>query len=203
MQLPQKAFAENKQRTMRNRELNLQHTMYRFDLKVNSYSNAFDNAFSWYGIFIIPTLVSGVLMYNMFHLRDEYFVIAYAFLIILLLNIHFFYKKINIDNQQLKLIINNGYVQLIDNNQIHFQGSIENLQTEVLLCGKELKPALKISTEGFDGLIIGLENSTIDYSITRQNKLWQPDYWLKKTSQANILIDLITKEDYTSVLKEI
>jgi hypothetical protein len=180
---------------MKHQNLNIDHTTHRFDLKINSNQSAQEKAFNLYGILIIPALLGGVLMYNIFQLRDEYWFIAYALLMICLMNLYFFNQRKMKKNDILKLVITGNYIQCLDNDKIYFQGNLEDLQSEVILCGKSLQPAIKVHHPDAYGLVIGLKHKSSEFQITQQHELCQPDYWLRHSTQSERFMALILKRD--------
>ena len=132
-----------------------QDTIHRFELKANSYQKAYETTFSLYGILVVPALVGGILMYNVLELRDEYFVITITLLVAFLFNIYVFYQKMIYTKHSLKLIIMGENMQLMDNKHIYFYENMHQTNIEIIQCGKLLIPAIKISSEGFRGIVIG------------------------------------------------
>lgn len=172
-------------------ELYLTNTIHRFKLRLNSSLSANESAFSLYGILIIPTLLGSGLMYNVFQLRDEYFTIPFILMVVSLANIYFFYRRMTLKNETITLIIQNDYIQLMNYEQIYFQEEMEQLKVEFLRCGRNLKPAIKLSGTSFQGIVIGLKNIDSNYPIEIENKLCQPDYQLVDKQQFHQLIELI------------
>ena len=176
---------------MIHQELQLTNTIYRFELTTNSSIKAYEKAFSLYGILVIPALLGITLMYNVFQLRDEYFVIPVLILMLALVNIYVFYQRMTTKNDRLKLIIEDNQIQLMDNEKIYFQEQIVLTTIQLIRCGKNLEPALELNSKNFQGVIIGLRNIKIDIPIETQNQLYQPDYWLSSKHQAQTFMQLI------------
>lgn len=172
-------------------EYYIANTIHRFELTANSATAAHEKAFSLYGILLFPALLGSGLMYNVFHLEGMYFIMAFMVMMGILVNVYFFYQRTIAKNQTLKLIIQEGYIQLIDHQQIHVQEEIKHITIQLIRCGKHLQPALRLSGEYFQGIIIGLKNIEIENAIETHNKLCQPDYWLSDKQQAEQLMALV------------
>ena len=163
----------------------------RFELKINGYEHAYERAFNLYGILLMPALLGGVLMYNVFELRQEYFMVSFLLMAVILLNLYFFYERIIHTSNTIKLILLDNNIQIMDHNQSYFQEHIDNLEIDIILCGRNLIPALCIKSKDNEKMIIGLKNIKIDHTIETQNQLCQPDYWLHSQQQADLLIDAL------------
>lgn len=178
---------------MTHQELLLTHTIHRFELKNNSYQRAYENAFNLYGVLIIPILLGGILMYNVFQLRDEYFVIPFLLLVFFLGNLYIFSQRMMYKNYTLKLIINNDYIQILDREQIYFQGDLAHVSIEVIRYGKKLKSAIQLTNEDLGSIILGLKDTELNNIIYTENKLCLPDYSISTKRQSNLLLSLLRK----------
>lgn len=169
----------------------LEKELLRFHLQPNSSISASKNAFSVYGILIIPILIGGFLMHYVFQLYGTYLIICFIMLLMALGNIFYYYRRQTHQSKTLKLIIQYDWIQLLDQNQLYFQKDLHQMQLEPILCGKLRTPALKISSEDFEGIIIGLKHIDVDFPVNAQNKLSQPDYWILNKSEAQQLVNFM------------
>lgn len=165
--------------------------IYRFELIPNTMTNAYNKAFNLYGILIIPILLGSFLMYNIFELREKYFITSFLLMVFTLGNIYFFYHRLINKTSILKLIVYSNCIQIFDGNQICFQENIEQLEIKMMICGNPVGPAIRISNEDFQGIIIGWKNTENNNHINIKNKLIQPDYWLRNKEQSNTLMDIL------------
>ena len=171
-----------------------QDKIYRFELMPNTTASAYDKAFNLYGILIIPILLGSFLMYNIFGLRDKYFITSFLLMVFTLGNIYFFYHRLINKTSILKLIIHSNYMQIFDENQIYFQENIAQIKVEIMSCGNPERPAIRISHEEFSGIIIGWKNTGNNNNSNIRDKLTQPDYWLRNNDLSNILMDILEQK---------
>jgi len=172
-------------------ELQLTNTIHRFELTVNSSGSAFEKAFSLYGILIIPSFLGIDLIYNVLRLREESLWITIIVLVMILINIYFFYQKRIIEKHRLKLLIYNGYIRIRDNQKIYFKEEFYQINIKPILCGKKLQPALQLNSKSGERIIIGLKHIKLDVLEQSQNQLSQPDYWLSNQYQTQSLMKIL------------
>ena len=146
----------------------------------NSSEVGMEQAFSIYGILLLPKLIGGIILYYIFELRGIYFLIALALLFILMLNIYFYYKRILWKEHQLKLIVDSNYLRLMDNKNIYMSAHIKEIKTRKIITGKKNYPAISIKSEGFDEILIGLKKQQNTLDSEQSTSICQPDYWLIK-----------------------
>lgn len=176
---------------MIHQDLYLGDAFNRFELTDNSSERAAEKAFNLYGVLIIPTLLGGILMYDLFQLRDEYFVVSFLLMVVVLINLYFFYRTMTYGFNPIKMIIQEDYIQLLDKEQVYFQDDLKRINIEIILCGRQLQPAIRLSGKNFQGVVIGLKDTKIDRPIEVKNKLCLPDYWMLNQNQSNQLMSLI------------
>ena len=165
--------------------------IYRFELTSNSAHYASEKAFNLYGILIIPILLGGILMYDVFKLTDEYFMYAFMVMVLTILNIYFFYQRMIKRNHILKLIIFDDYLQIMNSKQIYFNEKINLLDIEIIRCGIPLQSAIKISHEDFQDIIIGLKIPSSKIKTGTKHDLSNADYSLKTKPQSQALMDIL------------
>ena len=168
--------------------------IHRFELIPNTTSYGIEKMFSLFGILISPILLSSVLMYNVFTLRATYFWMSMTLLIIILLNVYMFYRMMIERNNKLQLIITGDYFQILNSKQVYLQEQMNTMNIYALNCGKPFYSAIKISNEGFEGIIIGVKDRKDVFQETTAHQLTQPDYWLRRTNDWEVLSQLLVKE---------
>ena len=169
------------------------HSIHRFVLLPNTSKSVHHKITELFSIIVIPMFLGGFIMVSVFNLRDTYLIIAVSLMLCVLVNLYIFYQRRFYKSQILKLIIHNDLIQITDSYEVFFQDNIQQLSIQMLLSGKKLQPAVKLSGLDFQGIIISLKNLKIEHPITTKNKLCQPDYRLAKSQQANILFKLFER----------
>ena len=168
-------------------------TLSRFELIPNTSHIGTENAFSIYGILIIPQLLGGVFLYHAFEIRGIFFWVALGVLTLILVNVYIFYKRTSYRDHVLKLIIDNTYIQMMNYREIQFQSHIEDVKIEMIKCGRQGYPAIKLSNEELPSFIIGLKQPLQNQEMTQS--LIQPDYWLKNKKEWEYLYERLLKRN--------
>ena len=159
--------------------LNRFDTISRYELIPNTILIGAENAFSIYSILIIPNLLGGIILYNLFGIRGSFFWVTVGLLALLLVNLYVYYKRTFRSDYVLKLIIDRNYIQIMSDNKIQFQAPTSEVTMRLIKCGKQNYSAIKIRHEEFQVFIIGFKESLPIEEHTIRQPLTQPDYWLK------------------------
>ena len=105
-----------------------------------------------------------------------------------------FYQRMIERNNKIKLIVTDDYLQILNSKKIYLQAKIDMMNIHTLHCGTSFNSAIKISNEESEGIIIGVKKRKNIFQPSTMSQLKQPDYWLQKTNQWEMLSLLLMKE---------
>ena len=115
-------------------------------------------------------------------------------LTIILINIYFFYKRAFHRSNNLKLLIDNNYIQILNHKKIYLQDYIQNIKIEETSYGQQDYSSIKISGEDFQGIVIATKQKNKIYHFESKNTLAQPDYWITSPKHWDYLYHLLIKK---------
>ena len=138
-----------------------------------------ENAFSLYGILVLPILFGSIVFFYMFGIASNIFWIMFGLQAVILFNIYFFYKRTIQREKIVKLIIDPHYIQMINQNEIQFHTKTQEVAIETMSCGQEAYPAIKMYNKLNQSIIIGVRASISEFNSENHQPLKQPDYWVR------------------------
>ncbi|MEL6973125.1 MAG: hypothetical protein AAFZ63_19670 [Bacteroidota bacterium] len=162
-------------------------TIHRFELMPNSAALAQSLAFNFYGLFLLPFLLGGMILYNVFLLRDENFLLLLCLLLLVLINTYIFNKKKITRSNSVQLILTDSFLELLNDRGFYLQQTLQEL--EISWLPDRNPPALRIVGQDFPCLLISPPGSL--HQLPPGPRIEQPtDYCLVCKGDWPLLIQL-------------